>query len=329
MLTVLLCSCGDDSQFRVAGTIDGMGTQNIRAFYYANGALKWGNTTVIDGKFSFVGNSSEPTIVEIFSSDKLLLCRLMVENGQTIECKVKLGDRYDVDFEGNEVSKQWGIFFAENKETLKSGDNSARNAVIADYVVGNRDKMLSTVLMLTEFYAPGNELLADSLLNVISEDVRPRQLVDGYASLLSHFTSESSLGQVMPMSLYEKGDTLIDYDPVKSSYSLLSFTVADVGGRDTIIPLLKRWNNAYNSRRLKIVDIAFANDTIQWKRAIKADSAKWEQCWVIGSVQAKPIERLAIPRSPYFILVDSAGNQLYRGGSITNATNKLVSVLED
>lgn len=323
LLAMIMASCGDDSQFRIAGTIEGLGTQNIRLIYYSDGAVRAQTTTVIDGKFSTIGYAPKPTILEIYSSDKALLGRLMVKNGETIECSIDRGNRYKASFEGNSVSSQWGKFLSDNAETLSTGDYTANNELIAKYITANSNNTLSTVLLLTEFYTPENELLADSLLSSIALEARPRDLVDSYASMLAHLNSETARGNVRPMNLYSKGDSLYSYNPSASSFSLLCFSMPDRECRDSIVPQLSALSKKQKTETLKIIDISFAEDTTQWKRSIKKDDATWNQCWALGSVQAKGIDRLAIPRTPYFIVADSAGRQLYRGSSISNASEVL------
>lgn len=319
LASLIMSACGDNSEFRITGTINGIGTQNIYIIYCVDDAVKAQNSTVIDGKFSIAGHSSHPTIVELYSSDKVMLGMLMAQNGETIECEFDKSNRYKVSLEGNEVSSQWAKFLTANADVLASDNIDARNKLIGDYVKKNPDKTLSTILLLTEFYTPENELVADSLLTLISLDARPLYLVNGYSTMLSHLNSETSLGKVRPINLYSKDDSLVSYNPSTSSYSILCFTTSNMQSRDTIVPELREMYKRHDKKRLAIMDVSFASDTILWKRTIKNDSAQWNQCWALGSVQAKSIDRLAIPRVPYFIVVDSTGKQLYRGSSISLA----------
>ena len=323
VLSALLFSCGDSSEFRVAGVVDGIGTQNIKMIYYANGAVRESRTSVIDGKFSVIGVSAEPTLVELQTLDGALLGCLMVKNGETIECKLDKTNRYKVSFEGNDVSEQWGKFLVENEEILSSGDADKKNEFIAKYVSSHRDEMFSTVLMLTEFHYPDYEVMGDSLLKAISEEARPRSMVESYMSMLAHVTSPKATEEVTPMKIYCKADSLKTYNPASSSYSLLAFTGGDEQARKEILPYLKKWSKEHKSRKLKIVDISLVADTMAWHNIIRNDSSQWEQGWVLGSVRAPAIERLAIPRTPYFIVVDSAGTQLYRSSSIEKVANEI------
>lgn len=325
---MLLFSCGDSSEFRIAGVINGMGTQNIKIIYYANGAVHESRTIVIDGKFSFVGNAQEPTLVEIQSTNGILLGHLMVKNGETVECKFENGNRYKSSFKGNEVSEKWGKFLTENSDVFSSGNNDKKNDLIAQYILKHKDELFSTILMLTEYYCPDNEIVADSLMKTISEQARPQALVEGYEAMFAHVNSAIAHNNVLPMKIYCKEDSLMTYNPMLSSYSILGFTDDDKSARDSIVPQFKKLSKGKKSRQLKIFDVSLATDTSIWKRITRNDSADWAQCWALGSVRAKSIERLSIPHIPYFIVVDSTGKQLYRGSSITKASKVLDSQMK-
>ncbi len=323
MAGLLLSSCGDDSQFRIAGEIAGMGTQNIDIIYYASDALKVQRTIVIDGKFSVVGNAPEATIVEIHSSDNALLGMLMVQNGETVECRLKRGNRFIAAYEGNEVSERWGKFLTENADSLAIASTEQKNNMIARYVAKHPDDMTSTVLLLTEYSCPDNEMMADSLMRSISEQARPSHLVNGFNALLAHINSEAAAEDILPMNLYCRADSLFSYNPSLSRYSILAFSSDNLMQRDSLVRGFKELSKQYKSKELALVDVSFATDTATWKIITHRDSADWNQCWVLGAMKAKPIERLAIPRVPYFIVADSAGKQVYRGSSISKAAKAI------
>lgn len=320
LCAMVLAACGDSSEFRVAGTVNGLGTQNLWIYYYANDAVRCQNTILLDGKFSFVGYSEEPTIVEIYSTDKVLLAMLMVQNGQTVDCILDKGGRYNVEFEGNDVSHEWGKFLAENRDALASGNPALRNSVIQKYVVDHPQNILSTVLMLTEYDAIDNELMADSLLHMIAPEARPRYLIGAYQEMLAKFNSEKAQGTVSPINLFSKGDTIYVFNPKLTTVSVLAFSETSTTERDSLVARLREWHSANREKKLNVVDIAFAPDTVAWKKAIKEDDAKWNQCWALGGVEAKGVDRLAIPRTPYFVVTDSTGSQVYRGSSMARAT---------
>lgn len=326
IFSLLIVSCGDNSEFRIAGTIEGLGTQNLWLYYYAGDAVRTQNTILLDGKFSVVGYAEEPTIVEIYSTNKVLLGRILVENGQTVDCIIDNANRYNVAYDGNEVSAQWAEFLKENASVLSSKDNDASNKLIEEYIMSHRDNMLSTLLLLTEYHAIDNELMADSLLQMINPEVRQRSLVGGFEAMLEKINSEQARSQVKTINLFSAGDSIYAFSPDSSSYSVLIFSDVNEAMRDSVVEMMRRWNKDIKDKELNVIDVAFAPDTAAWKKAIKDDDATWKQCWALGGVEAKGIDRLAIPRAPYFVIADSAGIQLFRGSSMAHATEIIDSL---
>ena len=110
------------------------------------------------------------------------------------------------------------------------------------------------------------------------------------------------------------------FNPKLTSVSVLAFSETSTTERDSLVARLREWHSADREKKLNVVDIAFAPDTVAWKKAIKEDDAKWNQCWALGGVEAKGVDRLAIPRTPYFVVTDSTGTQVFRGSSMARAT---------
>ena len=65
--------------------------------------------------------------------------------------------------------------------------------------------------------------------------------------------------------------------------------------------------------RLQMVDICLDSDTLDWRRTIDGDSVKWGHYKAIDGVVDKTIVDLNVKGSPYFIVADSTGTQIYRG----------------
>ncbi len=321
---VLLTACGDNSEFKVAGEIVGMGTQNLRIYYYANGAMRSVTTAALDGKFRFAGQSDKPVIVEIFSSNRTLIGRVFVKNGEELNCKFDKNSRYNVSISGNDVSSDWGKFLTENSKTLSGNSSADVNKTIADYVDKHRNNVLSSILLLTEYNVIDNELMTDSLMRLLSPEAAPDYLVDGFRSQIAALSSSAARGNILPMNLYCSDDSLYQYNPAQSEFSVIYFSTEEKKQRDSVVVAFRSWSKDFKNDKLKIVDISLTDDTLLWHENIKTDSAEWVQCWALGSVASKSIERLSIPRTPYFIVADSVGHQLYRGSSF-NAVKKIVN----
>lgn len=146
--------------------------------------------------------SGEYTIVELFTAQRALIARMIVKNGQTINCKLDLDNPYVIELKGNKPVEQWSEWIRQNAGVIEIGDSRQVNNLVADYVINHRDDILSSALMLTTYYAPDNESQADSLFALIAPTARPDKLVDDYRLLLSYNNSAHLNAKMRPFSLY-------------------------------------------------------------------------------------------------------------------------------
>lgn len=327
LLAVALAACGSDS-FNVEGRIEGVGRQNLRAVYYADGAVKMLPAMVIDGKFGITGRAAVPTLVELYTSDRRLLGRFVVKNGETIKCEFDYHNPYDVTIQGNDLSERWADFLRGNSDTLARGGSAAVNALVARYVEQNPSDQLSPLLLVTLYDAAADPAGAQKLLDSIDPDNRPSTLLDGYAEMLAAVNDESARIPVKELRLYSLKDSMATYRTTRHKASMICFSTAGSGRKDSIITTLKRLAKATSGADRLILDVSLDADTVQWKQAIEKDSASWTQAWAPGAAAAASVAPLAIDRLPFFIVTDSAGNQLYRGSELVKAETVMTNQLK-
>ncbi len=316
IITLLCCSCGDNDDFRVLGTIENLGTQNLRVAYANESAVVMVRTTAIDGKFSFTGKAPKETMLEIFTTDRAPLGVLVVKNGQSLDVKIDRTNPYNITVSGNKASEEISKFMRDNSETLSTGTPAQINAIVARYAESHTNSIASTILLLRQFDTYGHEAEADSLFRLIEPKARPDYLVAGVTAVLESQLKYNSDQPVQATSLFTEGDSLMAYNPALSSASLLTFTRERT---DSLTQTLRNLAAKHKKKRLQIVDIALNPDTATWHNAIKADSAKWIHAWVPGALANPALNQLRLPRLPYYIVADSTGRQIYRGASITQA----------
>lgn len=314
---LFVSGCGNDETFTISGIVHGAGTQNLRIGYVDNGSVVNDVTVAVDGKFRYEGSASHPVVVDIFSSSRKLIGNVYAENGDAIEGEWNIDKPYDAKVDGNSASGDWAKFLRENSEVFQSGNVDAANDAIGRYVESHRDNVVSTLLMITNYNAAANESRADSLFNLIEPEARPDALVASYRQMTAGINAEMITRKIMPMRLYAGDDSVVSFRPSLQTLALLCFT--EQQGRGEIVPRLRRLTKDYPEKRLRVVDISFASDTSAWRNITRRDSASWDECWAVGSAGNKSIEYLSVPRTPYFIVADSAGMQLYRGSSIEEA----------
>lgn len=321
-LLIALAGCSKDKFFEVTGTIKGNPTMNIRYVYYNGQTLINGVTAARDGKFGFRADSDDPVMVELYDNDYRLLGRLYAANGDKIKCQLDPKNPYLSTYEGNDVSKRYAGFTVKNADKLIKHDQDA-NRLIADYVRANPADIVSAMLIVGSYDASRDIRGADSLLLALKAEARPENITSYYEFQISRVATTDAFDAVLPMTLRDRRDSLVSYNPRRSRNTLLVFSDQESGRADSILPELHRLHKKYDSKRLAIIDFSVDPDTLVWKSGTRADSAAWLQTWAAASLSAPAISRLGIPTVPYFIVTDSLGNQLYRGVSLSQALEKL------
>lgn len=327
-LAFIVTACGDDTQFRIEGVVDGLGTRGITLTYVGDGGALQQNTIVaIDGKFSLTGSSKNYTIAGLSTSDMNVIATMLVRNGQTLKCELSLTEPENNEISGNTPTEQWNRFLRENADSL--GKPMVANRIIARYVSEHPSSVVSSALMLTAFNARISPLEADSLMSVIKPEARPDAMVDGYRLLLSAVNSAAVNAEVKSFSLLSAGDSLERYYPTRYSCTLLAFTGGRTDRRDTIVPMLKQLRDSTNRRRLHIVEVSSEADSTAWRNVIASDSANWTQVWVPAAAAYAPFEALQLPYTPYYVVSDSIGRLIYRGPSGTDAVRSATNHIKN
>ena len=330
VLCAALCagavSCTNTEQFRVNGTIEGNPSLNLRVGYYADGAYRTQITAAREGEFEFFGTARQPAIVEIYDYDYKLLGRLYARNGQTLDVKLARANPYDIEISGDDTSSEWARFLRQNTDSLQAGALAA-NSVIARYIDSHRDNIVSTLLLTTAFDSAVQPELADSLLAMIEPQARPSTLTDGYNYLLQRIVSETASEPMLPVKYLDLNDSIRTFRPADKAYSLVVMSDERSGRADSILPMLRRIEKQ-KYKRLAVLDLGLAPDINDWKRYTTPDSAKWAQAWVRGGLVAASVERLAVPRLPFYIVCDSTGTQLCRTPWASVASETLKKLLD-
>lgn len=327
LLGVVMTGCGNDDEFVINCRIKDLGDKGVEMVYFNRG-LQRVSFHPDDGKVTLRGSSPDLTPVEVFTLDNRLLFTCVAKNGDELEVKLDPSKVGAISIEGNDISEQYAKFISTNAETLvNTRDAAGINALITKEVTAHPDRISSALILMTMFHAPGYEMLADSLIHILVPEARPSALMKSFAALVGEQVSTSARGNVRGMTFHTGRDTVNGHDtivrfmPTFHSYGLLVF-VSDHKS-DTITNRLNELIKDYHRRRLEIMELSFQSDSATWRRSIRIDSAKWTQAWVPGGNAASQIRNLAVPTTPFFIVTDSLGKQLYRGRSIASAVDTL------
>lgn len=323
-LAMLLASCGHSDRFVIEGQFEGEAPQSVRALFFAEGALQNVPVTVNEGKFRIEGRSELPVIIDIYLPDRMRVATVVAQNGETLEVKLNKDKPFSFSIKGDDTSEALSAWVKESSSILTSADPLAINEAVEKYVGTNSDNLLSTVLLLSYYDSSIDPVGAAALFDRIAPQARPSHLIDGYSEMVGTMKAaiESSLTQ--PISYYVGRDSANIMEASSNPYTLLAVTSANLG-RDSIISILRE---CAAKPSLKVLELSIDGDSTVWRHSIAPDSAAWAQGWLPGGPMSAGIEQLALPRLPYFILVDSTGTQLMRTPSITAVTDRLPALMD-
>ncbi len=323
----MLAACGHSDSFRVHGELTDGSNINLRLVYYTNGTVHTGITASNAGRFMYEGQAAKPALVEIYDNDYRLLGRTMAQNGEDIEIKIDRSNYYRNTVKGNKTAEDLTSYLNANADVLQSSSIAGRNGIIAEQVGANPDSQGSYLLLVTEFSTQGYEHMADSLLSLISEEARIDGVSAGFEALLQRVADGIAADSVVPVPYMISGGITRMFRPADSPLSLIVLSDSR-SGRDSVLTAMRGLAGYERKGRFDILDLNLDQDTIVWRRSVRADSASWTQGWAAGGISAQGIDRLGVPGLPYFVLVDSAGHTLWRGVSASEAVSRTIKLTD-
>lgn len=315
-VAALATACGDDTQFRVTGTVEGLGTRYIYMLYTADGAVHREQVAAIDGKFDLYGTSPDYTVVELFHRPDVPVGRLVAKNGETLKCRLDIDSPYVAQVKGNRPSEEWARWTREHARMLRGGSAAEIDSAVAEYIHANPSNLVSTLLLLTVYRPADREVEAARLLAEIAPKARPEKLVADYQAQLAYINTAAVEQRLSSFTLWSYGDSMERLNPSRHKLTVVAFTGEPRQRRDTIVSILSPLaGDSTLGRRLKIVEVGCDPDSAAWRRSMRSVPAPWTAVWTpLGPADTR-FEELEVARLPYFIAADSAGHIIYRGGS--------------
>lgn len=315
----VVSGCGSDDSFKIRGRIAGGGSATVELLYCPDGAARRVSVNAVDGKFSIEGQSRQPALGVISVGGRERVATVIVQNGDRLECVLTPDKPFGSEVKGTKSNELLNGFMRSNAEALEQGDSERINGLVAQFVGANRRSTAATALVVSEYVSAGHEVSADSLMGVIDPEARSAGLLLNFTSLLSAQLSSEALGDIIGMSIANRNDSVVRYNPYRQSVSLLAFVGSDRAQRDSVVGLLRGLRRDFSARRVAVIEVSTAGDSAEWKRSTAGDSATWTQTWTPSGVASPQYRRMAVARVPFFIVADSTGHQLHRGSSVGGA----------
>ena len=324
MLFSCFAACGNDDVFTVQANIEGLGTQNVRIIYRDGDRQRSMTAMALDGKFSFTGVSKQYTIVDIFTTNRVLLGSLVAKNGDNIELTMKLNEPASFMAKGNKISEDLSNFLSQNKDIVNGHELKKINAKIAEYIGKNPNNQTSVFLLLTHFSPVLDKLLADSLVKSLKEELLPsRDFIETFsASLIS---PADTLKYLKGFSFYDlAGDSItrISFPGKKGLLLALLGDKTPGSPRDSVTSYFNNLEKDH-SYELNVIEITLLPDTTEARRVVKNFKSKYTRGWVPTGLASPSLENVRPSDIPWFIVSDSTGKVIYSGSIFQDAIDKL------
>lgn len=322
---IFAAACTDNEQFRINGTIDSNTSTNIIVAYRSNGAYRSEMCAVREGKFEFFASSSQPALVEIFDHNFRAIARLYAANGETFEIAVNSAEPFLSKVSGNDISERYGAFINQNAAALARGGKDANDA-IADYVGRHTNDIVSTLLLITQYDASTDAHRADSLMSLIEPAARPSALTESNNYMMQRLVASTATGKIGSLRYCDHNDSSRVLMPSQAKATLIAFDRSGDFRVDSTVPALDRLVRRFKKNiNILEIDLEPYGSTVRNK---VADSCRWTLGRVPGGLASTALDTLGIPFEPYFIVTDSTGQQVYRGGQAATAAAVAANILQ-
>ncbi len=156
---VAATGCGGKKPYRIDGTIEGLGTQNVTAIYHDGTALREVSTNAVNSVFHLEGMSQQPVVIEFYDNQRRRIGCIAVKNGDDVKVKFKAGDRYFMESSGNKLSEALAEFLMDNDDDL--------NAAIERRIMSAPEDELSVLLAGYYYDITEDAVRADSILSLL------------------------------------------------------------------------------------------------------------------------------------------------------------------
>lgn len=295
---LLTTGCGGKKSYKIDGTVEGLGTQNLTVIYHDGNALREFTTNAVDSKFHIEGMSDEPVAIELYDNKGNRIGCVVARNGEEISVKYKVSDRNYMEAKGNKLSAALAEFLQKNGNDLNSAIEHRLTSTAADE--------LSELLAGYYYDINANAQSADSLLRLADSESHIGDVMLRYKSEIAARLSAAP-AKIERMRLLSSADSLTNYEPSAKTNTLYIFT--DIYSiPDSIVEYADSV-----AKDMKVASVRLAIDSFGWHKDTARFSKKVTHLWAPGGVADSALRSLDIPRVPFFIVADTTGAQIYRG----------------
>lgn len=340
-LAALVFTSRGKNEFHVETMLPASVTQVYELTYYASDSKKgWITETVLSvnqGKGAVTCVTRNPSMVWLaVTGSTVPAVAFYAERGDKITVSGEDADPLTWDIGGNDLNERWSKWRQQNAAALRSRQGKLINPAVAKYVKENKSDILSTVLLLTSYVRSDNEKEFADLWNMLDADARDQEIITaiGRADKFAAAPVDKP-AHVTELKLHAMGESIATVRPADADALLLYFWQGNEPQRRSDIDSLRaviREQRERAGKRLTAVDVALTADSMSWLNTVRLDSADckgWLHTWAPGGRMHSSIYTLDIPATPWFVVVDSHGNQAYRGAESKAALKQVRALLRN
>lgn len=310
LLMFAAMSCRNPKTFTAKIDFEGLATQNLEIFYDGDNAIVHESKAAMDGQLELTGESSEPTVVEIYSRTGTFLGRFVACNGSKIEITFPAAGSGRFTVKGNKTSEALAAFL----DQTAGADSIALNVAVSRHVADNPSDPLSPILLAYYFNTAADPQEALRLADILRQAENADRSTDALLASLAGYRADQKR-KFKPVAMVNSADTTLILDPADAPLTLIyiarSSRMSDTLGAGIAVGRLPQ---------MRLAVIRTTMDTVNWRRV--RDSYKrpnTEFYWSPGGMATSSGDDLQIPSLPYCLLVDSLGNEIFRGASADDA----------
>ena len=188
LVLAALGSCSK-SDFSADIELKGLGNQRVHVIY-CNSDGNVVDTWMVAEKDHLLieGDCASPSLLFLFNSMNTPITRIVVTGGDKIKVTGKIVDSYNLKVEGSELLEKWNDFIVKHKTAYQAKNPAVLNPEIEKFVKSNRTSVVSTLLVLFDYF-PSNPDQVDKLLDMIDEEAKPSSLIDSYKTMKEESSS--------------------------------------------------------------------------------------------------------------------------------------------
>lgn len=332
-LLILLSGCVKN-EFTIDFDLPDDVNSTYRLIYYASDSRKGSYievpAPVTGGKFSIRCITRNPTVVYVFKDYGAPAIAFYAERDDKIKITGDGPVPSKWQIKGNDISEKWSRWRLKYFDDITSGDPVRSNKAVEAYIKGNTDDPLSTLLMLNNYDRRSDEAGFLKLWNMISEEARNPSVMDlsPRADLTIRSVDYANILKDIYVTTYpQSADTL---RPSGAKATFYYFRQTNDDNRQEILQQIRDMVklSGDSSSRL-IAEISLDIDSLSWVQTIRTDSLKnVVKAWLPLSFANEKAIDMGVDRTPFFIVADKKGKQIYRGDNPGKASELFLKSLK-